>query len=447
MPPSPRRSAPKRSRKSNDTPSIPTAEVVNTTESKASSLLNSLVEHKLSLSSKVIKHITENAIVMQEGYAEMMKRHLAHGKISAQDQTGARPIVKSAKADNYCPVTAPKKWINDQKLKEIQARKAEADTKHGEASSDFIREAATRFKELSKEEFRDTIVKAIHELATDFAITARIRGEFDSVFLPSDVTDIQLGHAAAMEYITTTIKESNEFYQFESAEKFAERYSDLYHVPVPKTSQEVNIQNIQGGIYTQPSQMETEEDEDPLKKNQAYIKTIKQIKNLLNDVWPAMTTPFWMEYKEAEMARIIDKDASIHATARKQENANRSVSLNLESFQDDPESFLDSVADAVNHRLVQKEKARKQKQKTDARKKSLGNSKKDQDTKPTKNGQSKKGKSKKNTQDTEQQNQQNQANSSNNRNQRNSRGGGRGNDRQGGRGRGRGRGRGGRGRR
>ena len=201
-------------------------------------------------------------------------------------------------------------------------------------------------------------------------------------------------------------------------------------------------------MYTQPSQMETEEeDEDPLKKNQAYITTIKQIKNLLNDVWPAMTTPFWMEYKEAEMARIIDKDASIHATARKQENANRSVSLNLESFQDDPESFLDSVADAVNHRLVQKEKARKQKQKTDARKKSLGNSKKDQDTKPTKNGQSKKGKSKKNTQDTEQQNQQNQANSSNNRNQRNSRGGGRGNDRQGGRGRGRGRGRGGRGRR
>lgn len=437
MPASPRRSASKRSRKSNDTSSNPTTEAVNTTESKACSLLNSLLEDKLSLSSKVTKHITENAIVMQEGYAEMLQRRLARGKISAQDQTGACPIVKSAKADNYCPVTAPKKWQNDPKMKEIQAKKAEADTKHGETSSDFIREAATRFEELSIEEFQDTIVKTIHELAIDFATTARVRGEFDSVFLPSDVTDIQLGNAAAMEYITTTIKESDESYEFESAEKFAVRYSNLYHVPVPKTIPETNIP------LTQPSQMETEEDEDPLKKNQAYITTITKIKNLLNDVWPAMTTPFWNEHKETEMNRIINRDTSVRTTARNQENANRSVSLNLESLQNNPESFLDSVADAVEHRRAQKEKERKQKQKKDARKKSLGNSKKNQDTKPTSNGQSKKGKSKKDTE------QQNQAKSSNNRNQKNSRGGGRGNDHQGGRGkgRGRGRGRGGRGRR
>ena len=364
---------------------------------------------------------------MQDGYAEMLQRRLARGKISAQDQTGACPIVKSAKADNYCRVTAPKKWQNDPKMKEIQAKKAEADAKHGETSSDFIREAATRFEELSIEEFQDTIVKTIHELAIDFATTARVRGEFDSVFLPSDVTDIQLGNAAAMEYITTTIQESDESYEFESAEKFAVRYSNLYHVPVPKTIPETNIP------LTQPSQMETEEDEDPLKKNQACITTITKIKNLLNDVWPAMTTPFWKEYKETEMNRIINRDTSVRTTARNQENANRSVSLNLESLQDNPESFLDSVADAVDYRLAQKEKERKQKQKKDARKKSLGNSKKNQDTKPTNNGQSKKGKSKKNTQDTS----------------KNSRGGGRGNDHQGGRGkgRGRGRGRGGRGRR
>ena len=451
------RSASKRSRQSDDSPPNPTSgdNIDNTSKSEASSVLQEKLQ-KLSLPLKVRNNIVNNASTMLASFSKLTQRRQALGKISAPDHTGELPIVKSARAENHCPIVPPREFQGDKEMNEILKRKAEIDAQYEKDTSDCIRESADRTKELSTDKFRNVIVKTIQELAIDLANFARVRGQYKGEgFVPNNITDTHLGNAAAMDYITSNLIDATPF-EFESVDKLAERYSDLHNVTVPKS--QGNAVLGEDGYLTQDSEMEDEDDEeDPLKNDQVCVKVISHTKNMLNDLWPLMTKPFWDEHIEAEINRQVNTDTSIRTTSKKLEEANRNVNLNLEDLQKDPKSFVKHMTSAVREEMKQEDKKEAQKQKKAARKKSSGRAKKNQASKPIKNGQSGGSKSKKNSQNDGQQRsgsqQQNHANSSNNNNNNNnnnrrgsSRGGGRGrgrgNDRRGGGGRGRGRGRG-----
>lgn len=443
------RSSSKRSRLSNDTSDPNHEDTTTTPQSQASSMLDTKLA-TLSLPNKVNTNIMESKNLMQQSLAEMHKRKLALKKISAQDPDGARPIVKSAKVDKHkhCPITAPKRFQDDTKMKEILGKDEDLRSKYEKDKSELIRQAAGRSAELSKVEHRKLLLNKLQELAIDLANTERVNSEMMQYLLvPAGITDVQLGNAAAMDYINNNVNaDAAKSYYFESTATFAAEYAALHNVPVP--NQEIPP-------FTQESNM-SEGEADPLKDNQVCKTIITKTKNTLTDLWPLMTTPFWNEYIQAEIHRVVNKDTTIRNASKKQEEANRQVSLNLEDLQTNPDAFVDVLADKVTEKMnVNKQETAR---KLAARKKSSGGSKKNQNSKPTKNGQSKRNKSKKNSKKDGQQSnsqQQNNANSSDNNNNRasnsntrgKSQGGrGRGNGRNHQGGRGNGRGRGGRGR-
>jgi len=453
-----RRSASKRSRTSNnDTPSVPNDgdDNNNAPQSKASSMLNSKMV-TLSLSNKVKTNINENAILMQTKFKETHQRSLASAKISAQDQDGARPIVRSAKADKqkHCPITVPKRFQDDKEMKEIQEADDKLVAKYEEDKSDLIRKNASRITKLLKEELREKILQALRALATDVATHERVIYQITEFkYVPTNVTDIDLGNAAAMEYISTNVQDdAAKRYKFESSAAFKAAYAELHgvHVPVP---QEPPV--LTQATLAQPETMEVEE--VPLKDNEDCKHILTKTKNTINDLWPLMTTPFWEEYIQDEIHRTVDRDVGVRTRVNKQEEANHNVSINFDELQDDlkddPKKFVSTLAEAVSaHNKEEEQKAARKKA---SRKKSSGESKKNQATAPTKNGQSGGKKSKQNSKKGGQQ-QQNTAKSSNNnsnntskasnRNSNNGGGRGRGRNHPGGRGNGRGGGRGGRGR-
>ncbi len=441
-------SSSKRSRMSNDT-SGPNHEDTNTTpQSPASSKLDTKLA-TLSLPDKVLTNIKESKNLMQQSLAEMHKRQLAFIKISAQDPDGARPIVKSAKVDKHkhCPITAPKRFQDDTKMKEILEKDEDLRSQYEKDKSDLIRQAAEQVAELSKVEHRKLLLNKLQELAIDLANTERVNGEMMQYQkVPAGITDVQLGNAAAMDYINNNVNaDAAKSYYFESTATFAAEYAALHNVPVPN-------QEIPPLTQESTDSTMSEGEADPLKDNQVCKTIITKTKNTLTDLWPLMTTPFWNEYIQAEIHWVVNKDTTIRNASKKQEEANRQVSLNLEDLQTNPDAFVDVLADEVIEKMniKKKETARKQA----ARKKSSGGSKKNQNSKPTKNGQSKRNKSKKNSKKDGQQSnsqQQNNANSSDNNNNRASnsntrrqsrgeRGRGNGRNHQGGRGNGRGRG-------
>lgn len=460
------RSSSKRSRTSNDSPSNPVDGDNNTTpKSEASSKLDSKMA-KLSLPDKVITNIAKNANAMQQSFAEMLQRQLALNKISAQDHDGAHIIVKSAKVDKrkHCPITAPKRFQDDKEIKQIQEDDDKVLAKLEEDKSDLIRKSASRILELCKEEHKTLQLTAIHELAIDIANNERVRVELlELKCVPADVTDVQLGNTAAMEYIATNMMDEDAAkYQFKSAEAFAAAYAELHHVPVPKED-EPPPTNTAGGTEEEPpltqpppdtadATME-EAEVNPLTNNVVCKTVITKTKNVLTELWPLMTLPFWEEYRQAEIHRIVNKDAVIRSKSKKQEEANRQVTLNLEDLKDNPEKLVEELADTLTVRVAKNLKSEEQKsaRRKESRKKSSGKSKTSQDTKPTNNGQSKRNKSKKNSkkqgQQSNSQQQKNAESSSNNNNNPNShagrgrgRGSGRGRNHRGGGGRGRGRG-------
>ncbi len=448
---------------SNDPPSNPVDRDNNTTpKSEASSKLDSKIA-KLSLPDNVTMNIVKNAKTMQQSYAQVLQRRLASNKISAQDHEGAHLIVKSAKVDKskHCPITAPKRFQDDEKMKEIQEEDDKLLANHEKKKSDLIRKAASRTLELIEEEFRNLQLTSIRELAIELANTERVRSELlEFKNVPTDVTDAQLGDAAAMSYIATNVQEDAAKYLFTSAEAFTKAYAKLHNVPMPKednppTSSPPNPPPLT--YLTQPRQEDSDADAadivmenvgagvgaeaNPLTDNDVCKTVITKTKNVLTELWPIMTLTFWDEHKQAEINRIVNKDSKIRSKSKQQEEANRQVNLNLEDLKDNPEKFVDTLAEAmVEKSLPQLKRALKK----ESRKKSSGKSKTSQDTKPTKNGQSKRNKSKKKQGQQSNSQQQKNAESASTNNNPNSHagrgGGGGGRSHRGGRGRGRGRG-------
>jgi len=302
------RSSSKRSRMSNDT-SGPNHEDTNTTpQSPASSKLDTKLA-TLSLPDKVLTNIKESKNLMQQSLAEMHKRQLAFIKISAQDPDGARPIVKSAKVDKHkhCPITAPKRFQDDTKMKEILGKDEDLRSQYEKDKSDLIRQAAEQVAELSKVEHRKLLLNKLQELAIDLANTERVNGEMMQYQkVPAGITDVQLGNAAAMDYINNNVNaDAAKSYYFESTATFAAEYAALHNVPVPN-------QEIPPLTQESTDSTMSEGEADPLKDNQVCKTIITKTKNTLTDLWPLMTTPFWNEYIQAEIHRVVNKDTTRH---------------------------------------------------------------------------------------------------------------------------------------
>jgi hypothetical protein len=370
-------------------------------------------------------NITQLVKVMLDAFTEKVKRRQASGKISAQDDTGAHPIVNSAKAEKHCPITVPRRYQDDEKMKDILEKNEKKTEAYVEDKSALIREASVRMIELTEDELRIQLVQAIQELAIDLANTTRVRNQLvENKFPPSNITDVQLGNAAALEYILDNMgDDAAKLYLFDSAKKLAERYSALHNVALPKDSQTVISPFLTQESVATVDTDATMEEKDPIKSDDACQKIITMTKNMLTDLFPLMTTPFWNEFIEAEINRTIDKDTKIRSKAASQEKANREVNLQLENLknleQTDPQAYIKLMAQAVRKEFDADEKKKKRKQKKDSRKKSSAVPQKNQGTNATNNGRSRNGKSKKKAQKDGQQ-QQNHANSSSNNNNNNS---------------------------
>ena len=437
---------------SNDPPSNPDDRDNNTTlKSEASSMLDSKIA-KLSLPDNVTMIIVKNANTMQLFFAQLLQKQLALNKISAQDHEGAHLIVKSAKVDKskHCPITAPKRFQDDKEMKAIQEEDDKLLANLEKTKSSLIRRSASRTLELMKEEFRKLQLTSIRELAIELANTERVRSELlEFKNVPTDVTDVQLGDAAAIEYIATNVREEDAAkYLFKSAKALTTAYAELHNVPMPKednppsstpppltqlsqeTAADTEMQDVREGATAEAN---------PLTDNDVCKTVITKTKNALTELWPIMTLTFWDEHKQAEIHRIVNKDSKIRSKSKQQEEANRQVTLNLEELKDNPEKCVETIADAVVKKSLP---ILKRAWKKESRKKSSGKSKTSQDTKPTKNGQSTRNNSKKKQgqQSNSQQKKNAEAASNNNPNPNAGRGGRGGRNHRGGRGRGNGRG-------
>ena len=230
---------------SNDPPSNPDDRDNNTTlKSEASSMLDSKIA-KLSLPDNVTMIIVKNANTMQQFFAQLLQKQLALNKISAQDHEGAHLIVKSAKVDKskHCPITAPKRFQDDKEMKAIQEEDDKLLANLEKTKSSLIRRSASRTLELMKEEFRKLQLTSIRELAIELANTERVRSELlEFKNVPTDVTDVQLGDAAAIEYIATNVREEDAAkYLFKSAKALTTAYAELHNVPMPKEDNPITM--------------------------------------------------------------------------------------------------------------------------------------------------------------------------------------------------------------